>query len=153
MSAHTLTHAAADASQLGARKAGAKSSDSTPSVSCASAWGQTWNVGDWSLLGLSPVDETNVLRQEQSRVLHCAAPLGTLGALQEQPLVVPCAACPQGYEFAETGGLQCRPAPDCSAAQCTTCQIDPMQPFFTGSCAACIDYGCDPFSNRCSCAG
>ena len=131
----------------------AASAGATPAASCASAWEQTWKVGDWSLLRLSPLDDTHVLGQEESRVLHCAAPLGTLGPLQEQPLVIPCAACPQGYEFREARSLQCRRAPDCSAAACTTCQIDPMQPFFTGSCEACISYGCDPFSNRCSCVG
>ena len=142
-------------SQRGApgAQSGTPSVRATPAASCASTWGQTRQVGDWSQLKLSPLDDTDVLGQEESRVLHCAAPLGTLGPSQEQPLVVPCAVCPQGYEFGEARRLQCRPVPDCSAAACTTCQIDPMQPFFTGSCDACISYGCDPFSNRCSCLG
>lgn len=119
---------------------------------CNEAWEQPWNLGDWSQLDLSPFDSTDILKHQRSLVPFCSAPLGTLGPLQQKPLIVPCLDCPQGYDLGSDGHtLQCRPSGYCNANTCKTCQIQTTQPFFTGSCDACISYGCDPNSNRCSC--
>ena len=126
----------------------------TPPValSCNSTFGQPWRLGDWEQLALSPFDETALLQEQRSLVTFCEAPLGTF-PLQQQATVVPCMACPQGYEFGEDrNALQCRPSPSCSARECKTCQLQPSQPLLTGPCDMCIKYGCDPNSSRCSCA-
>lgn len=131
---------------------GVQAAAAKPELSCNSTWSQPWQIGEWSQLGLNPFDETSLLQEQRSLVTFCEAPLGTLGPLQTEARIVPCLACPQGYEFGEDRtALRCRPTPDCSAQKCTTCQIQSTQPYFTGSCDACITYGCDPNSNRCSC--
>uniref|UniRef100_A0A6C0C0R3 Uncharacterized protein n=1 Tax=viral metagenome TaxID=1070528 RepID=A0A6C0C0R3_9ZZZZ len=119
---------------------------------CNSAWGQPWNIGNWSQLGLGPFDSTDLLQHQRSLVPLCIAPSGTLGPLQQETSVVPCLSCPQGYELSsDRQTMQCRPSGYCNAAECEACQIQTTQPYFTGSCKACISYGCDPNSNRCSC--
>lgn len=125
-----------------------------PSVaSCNATWEQPWQIGSWSQLGLNPFDETALLQHQQSLAPYCVAPLGTLDPLQQEPRILPCMSCPQGYELNDkTGALTCRPAPTCNANACTTCQIQSNQPYYTGPCEMCVSYGCDPNSNRCSCA-
>lgn len=119
---------------------------------CNSAWEQPWNIGGWSQLGLGPFDSTDLLQHQSSLVPFCTAPSGTMGPLQQEPILVPCLSCPQGYELGlDRQSMQCRPSGYCNAAKCEACQIQTTQPFFTGSCDACISYGCDPNTNRCSC--
>ena len=120
-------------------------------VSCSSAWLQPWRVGAWSQLELNPFDATDLLREQKSLILSCNAPPGTLGPLQKKAEVVPCMECPMGYDFGTDGRAhQCRPYPACDA-KCETCQVLPNRPFSSGTCDACVSYGCDPNSNRCSC--
>lgn len=119
---------------------------------CNASWRQPWQIGGWSQLDLQPFDSTDILSEQRSLIPSCMAPLGTLDPTQTEARVVPCPACPQGYELGPNGrSMQCRPTPECNTNKCQTCQIQSTQPFFTGSCDACISYGCDPNSNRCSC--
>jgi hypothetical protein len=121
-------------------------------ASGSETWSQPWNIGDWSQLELNSFDRTPLLEKQRSREPLCRAPLGSLGPTQSEARVVPCGACPQGYEFdAKREALQCRPEPLCTAEKCTTCQVQQSMPHVTGSCDACVEYGCDPNSNRCSC--
>jgi hypothetical protein len=112
--------------------------------SVASSWARPWSGGAEPALG--PFDAADRLER---RSPYCGAQLGALGPEQTEARVVPCADCPMGYELG-AGALRCRPYPAC-AAPCTTCQIHPNRPFASGSCDACISYGCDPHSNRCAC--
>ena len=122
-------------------------------ASCDAAWSQPWSRGAFSGLPLNPFDDAEELKQQQSLVTFCEAPLGTLGPLQTRAEVVACSHCPQGYELGDGArhNLRCRPTPTCNVEACKTCQLQPSQPFFTGPCDMCISYGCDPNSNRCSC--
>ena len=122
--------------------------------SVASSWLQPYKSG--AELALNPFDTA---KRPERQSPSCSAQLGTLGPEQKEAQVVPCADCPMGYDFGPggpgaaggAGALQCRAYPAC-AAPCTTCQVLPNRPFGSGSCDACISYGCDPHSNRCACA-
>ena len=121
----------------------------------ASTWRHPWVPGGSDGLSLSPLDNTFPLKRELAHVPMCTAPVGSLGVLQSQTQTLPCAACPQGYGLGADGSdaLECTQTPDCpGSGGCSTCQIDPQNPFYAGPCSACIDYGCNPHSNRCSCA-
>lgn len=115
-----------------------------------SAWAEPWQIGGWSDLAIEPFDATEVLARERSLVQFCTAAPGIVSARSQ---IIPCGDCPSGHVLGLDGGLVCRETPVCrSDADCgQNCQLQPEQPFISGSCDACVDYGCDATSRRCSC--
>ena len=132
-------------------KSNGKAAPVVVGASLNEVWTHAWQGGGGPLLELNPFDTSYPLEDQRSLVTYCAAPLGTLGPQQKLPLVVSCSECPQGYVLGESS-LECRPAGFCDTRSCETCQIQRSNPFYTGACDACVSFGCDPNSNRCSCA-
>ena len=106
------------------------------------------------LTDLEPFDDQGLRELIESQILVCAAPPRTLkGPSNQEATVAACSDCAYGWARTEDQGpLTCKPGPLCAgkAADCKTCEMDPLHWFVRGPCDACIG---EPVCHdgRCSC--
>ena len=109
-----------------------------------SDYAQAWQQPIYSRLPLNPFNDNALLPASGDLTLFCQVPGSSA--------VTACANCPQGFDFdRSTQALICRPLPLPVNGSCSTCQIDTTNPFYAGTCEACINSGVSALTGRCSC--